>query len=434
MILDVLFALGLLLSPASQLRLAGSPVGPGEICLLIWVVLSLGREAARLGPPLTPALSRLLIFWSLFAFAQSLGTLTAYAIDDEYDAQWFLHDVMAYLLLAAASCLSVIEPHAGPRLHRVAWLLCALGTPFLALQFAHAWGLIDISAVDPWWWDQLRGWSANPHQLAVLCTGLALLSLHLAETVTRLGQRIVAVACAILPIYAGLLTKTDSFSVILVAAGLIFVALKLRAWLASSEARIPLRSAFSWIVVLALPLVLVSAAPFSSSIAVDAGGFVKAMSREDYEHTEEKTELRLGLWSHAISRGIEAGMLGLGPGPHLEIPPAILAGRYGGAIHPKNILHPEPSFAPNFEAHNILLDLFVQGGLIAVLSFVWLAATALAMAYRARLVGLLTLLCGLGIYGAATLIIRHPISWFAIALCLVAGSGAARQSALRDWS
>jgi len=110
-----------------------------------------------------------------------------------------------------------------------------------------------------------------------------------------------------------------------------------------------------------------------------------------------------------------------------------VAGRYGG-VHPKYIEHPEPSFAPNFEAHNTLLDLFVQGGLIAVLSFIWLAATALSIAYRARLAGLPTLLCGLGIYGFATLIIRQPIFWFAIALCLVAGTGAGRPSALRDWS
>ena len=133
-------------------------------------------------------------------------------------------------------------------------------------------------------------------------------------------------------------------------------------------------------------------------------------------------------------RGVESGMLGLGPGPHLEIPPAILAGRFGGTFHPKYIQHPEPTFAPNFEAHNTVLDLFVQGGLIAVLSLIWVAATALSTAYRARLAGLPTLLCGLGIYGAATLIIRHPIFWFAIALCLVAGTGARRPSALRDWS
>jgi O-antigen ligase len=428
MMLEALFALGLVLSPASQLRLAGSPVGPGEICLVIWIILTLGRAATRDGPPLSLPLSRLLLFWSLFFIALSLGTLTAHVIGAEYDTRWFLHDVAAYPLLAAASCLSVMGPNAEVSLHRIAWLVSALGTVVLALQFADAWALIDISSVDPWWWDQLRGWSANPHQLAVLCTVLALLSLHLAETATGLGQRIAAIACAVLPIYAGLLTRTDSFSVIVVVAGPIFVALKVRTWLVSFEPRITLPIAFSWIAVLALPLLSIAAIPFASSIAVEADAFVKEMSRENYERTEEKTEQRLDLWSQALNRGVEAGMLGLGPGPHLEIPPAILAGRYGAATHPKNIEHPEPTFAPNFEAHNTLLDLFVQGGLIAVLSFIWLAATALLCAYRARLAGLPTLLCGLGIYGAATLIIRHPIFWFAISLCLVARAGRTARS------
>jgi O-antigen ligase len=219
-----------------------------------------------------------------------------------------------------------------------------------------------------------------------------------------------------------------------VVAGPIFVAIKFRTWLASSAPRITLRSAFAWIVVLALPLVLISTAPLGSLIAMKAEGFAKEMSRENYERTEQKTELRLDLWKQAIVRGVESGMLGLGPGPHLEIPSSILTGRQGTATRPKYVEHPEPNFAPNFEAHNTLLDLFIQGGLIAVLSFVWLAATALFITYRARLAGLSTLLCGLAVYGVATLIIRHPIFWFAIALCLVAGTGAVRPSVVRDWS
>jgi len=420
MILDVLFALGLLVSPASQLRLAGSPVGPGEVCLLIWIVLTLGREATRLGPSLTPALSRLLIFWSLFALAQSLGTLTAYVIADEHDPRWFLHDVFAYTLLAVVSCLSVLDPHAAPRLHRVAWLLSALGTPFLALQLANAWGLINIASVDPWWWDQFRGWSANPHQLAVLCTVLGIVSLHLAETATRLGTRIAAVACAIVPICAAKLTKSDSFSLILVTAGPIFMAFKFRIWLVSRTPRITFRSAFAWIVVLALPVAVVSAAPLAYSIAIEVEDFAKAMARENPVQTEEKAELRFELWGQAARRGFESGMLGLGPGPHLEIPPSIVAQRQIDAAHPKYVEHPQLTLVPNFEAHNTLLDLFTQGGLLVVLSFIWIVATAFSVAYQAGRAGLPTLLCTLCIYAVATLIIRHPIFWFAIALCLVA--------------
>jgi hypothetical protein len=75
---------------------------------------------------------------------------------------------------------------------------------------------------------------------------------------------------------------------------------------------------------------------------------------------------------------------------------------------------------PNFEAHNTLLDLFTQGGLIVVVSFIWIVATAFSVAYQSGQAGLPTLLCGLCIYAVATLIIRHPIFWFAITLCLVA--------------
>jgi O-antigen ligase len=169
-------------------------------------------------------------------------------------------------------------------------------------------------------------------------------------------------------------------------------------------------------------MILISAAPLSPLIATTARGVAKEMSRENYELTEHKTELRVALWSQAFMRGVESGMLGLGPGPHLEIPASIVAGREGAKDHPKYVEHPEPTFAPNFEAHNTLLDLFVQGGLIAVLSLMWLLATVFLNAFRARLAGLTTLLCGLVIYGAATLIIRQPVFWFAIALSLVAGT------------
>ena len=43
MFADVLLALGLLLTTASQLRIPGSPIGPGELLLLFWLLISIGR-------------------------------------------------------------------------------------------------------------------------------------------------------------------------------------------------------------------------------------------------------------------------------------------------------------------------------------------------------------------------------------------------------
>lgn len=420
MILDALFAFGLLLTPASQLRVAGLPVGPGELCLIIWVILVLGREAARGRLLLTPTLSRLLMFWLLFALAQTIGTLTAKLIGDDHDPVWFLHDVMAYPLLAAISCLSVVGPNPGPRLRRITWLLCGFGTPVVLAQLADAWGLYDIPSVDPLWWDQFRGWSSNPHQLAVLCMVLGILSLHLAETSRRLGARIGALACAIIPVYTGRLTGSDSFTLILVLAGPILLTLKCRTWLFSRARQISFGSALAWVIVLALPGAVISMAPLAYSIAVEASDLAKSMARENPEQTREKTELRFALWSQAIRRGVESGMLGLGPGPHLEIPPSIVSARNMDTVHPDFVEHPQPAFVPNFEAHNTMLDLFTQGGLLIILSFVWLVVTAFKSAYATGQAGLPTLLCGLFIYAIATFILRHPIFWFVISVCLVA--------------
>jgi O-antigen ligase len=417
--LDVLLTLGLLLSAASQLRPDGAPVGPGEICLALWVLLMCFREAGRLGPALTPPLSKLLIFWLVFAIAQCFGTMTGFAIGDRHDSTLFLHDVMAYPLLAAISCLNV----ASSRLDRVAWLVATLGAAWLALQVAFGWGWVDLGDFDVWEWERFRGLSDNANQLALLCAVICLLSLHLAETARGFGERVAAVTCMVVAIFVGRLTLSDAFLLVLVAAGPIFAALKLRRWLMSRQPKMTLRSAFAWILVLALPLIAAYVVPIGASAATDLEDFVKGMTKGGGgRDTEETARLRVELWDLAIRRGIEAGMLGLGPGPHLEIPPSIVAGRRESQSEPKHVEHPEFGFVPNFEAHNTLLDLFIQGGLIAVLSLGWLLATAFVVTYRAELDALATLLCGLAIFSLFHLIVRHPVFWFAVSLCLVAAA------------
>jgi len=414
MVSDVLLAIGLLLSTASQLRPTGAPVGPGELCLMAWVVLMLGKELNRLGPPLTPALSRLLLFWLVFGAALSIGTLAGYVIGDVHDPDLFRHDAMAYPLLALVSCLSVVEPGAALRMRRVAWLLVGFGTVSLVLQLAGASGLA-LAHTDPWYWDRFRGWSANPLQLALLCAVLALTALHLADVAASAGGRLVAIAGAIVAIHVGRLTKSDSFTLAMVAAGPIFIALKLRQWVRTFESRLPLRSALALIIVFGAPLMLISALPLGSSDATDV---VRKLAKDDGRQVSDEADLRFGAWRQAIDRGIQSGFFGLGPGPHLDIPPLLVAAR-ATEIEPEYVDHPPANGVPDFEAHNTLLDLFTQGGLIAVAGLVALTATAFFSTYGAGSAGLTTLLCGVAIFAIPNLIIRHPIVWFAIAICLV---------------
>jgi O-antigen ligase len=100
-----------------------------------------------------------------------------------------------------------------------------------------------------------------------------------------------------------------------------------------------------------------------------------------------------------------SGSLGLGPGAHQE-------------IRPLN----EPLYEDNpFEAHNTFLDVYTQGGLLAVCLLIWLGVAAARSVLRAELDALFGLTITLAFFAIPHLIIRHPIVWFAITLCLVAG-------------
>jgi hypothetical protein len=411
MIRDTLFALGLLLSTASQLRIPGSPIGPGELCLAIWILLALGYEARRLGPPVTPALSRLLIFWLLFAFAQSVGLLMGLATEDFRDTASATHTMVAYVLMAGLSCFVVILPEPGWRLRRITWIVAAIGAVTLTIQLANAGGLISLPVINPWQWNRFRGWSENPNQVGLLCSVLVILSLHLAETAAKPSARFAALACGAPSFIAGVITKSDSFLLIVLIAGPMFAALKLWTLLFSVERRLLFRTAFACLIFLAVPALLVSAAPFASSIADQAQKFATSTMEQN-----DQAENRFKLWREAMDIGFESWMLGLGPGPHLVN---------------KQDKRPPPD---KFEAHNTIFDLFTQGGWIAVLSYLWLLAVAFLAAYRAGRIALTTLVFTLFVFSNFHLIVRHPIFWFPIALCLAAGESVRRVSADRNWS
>lgn len=394
---DALFAIGVLLSTASQLRPEGAAVGPGEACLLLWLGWIVVGSAAW-DVPLTPALTRLLGFWAVFALAQAAGALMGMAIDNHRDTGSLLHDAIAYVLLACVSCLTVIEPGAAGRLRAAAWRLSIFGAALLIAQIANAWGAFSMPSVDPWYWDRLRGWSENPNQLALLCAVLALLSLHLAETAGGTSRAVCATVCAGIALYAGILTKSDAFYAVAMAGLVIFLILKVRSWLASLGRELTLAAGFFWLVVISLPAIAIATAPFAIAVAQSAHDAATGVYQSDHEG---EAAIRFSLWSEAWQRSVDSAFIGLGPGAHLV----------------RTAYKREPP--PNFEAHNTFLDLLTQGGALAVLGVVWLLVSSLLVPFRARRAALTTLVCGLAIFSSFHLIVRLPIFWFAIAICLV---------------
>ncbi|MDX8523689.1 O-antigen ligase family protein [Mesorhizobium sp. MSK_1335] len=368
-------------------------------------MLSVGRILAGAPIEATPAFQQLAKFWSLLSLTLAIGTVVGYFTSVLY-LTGLSHDVMAYALLASVTCLAALEPDAERHLRRSAWWVIAIAVGAFAIQLGLGWGWIQQPGVDPWYWDRLRGWSENPNQLALYCAVFGPLALHLAVTTDKRWAQFLALSSLIPIFYVGRLTKSDTYLYTTVLSSLVFLGLRLRAWFASGGGRASFPRQIALLLMVAAVPLATAAAPFAVAEESNMAKFAKSLTKDGGgDATEETFDLRVFLWGEAIEKGLQSWSLGLGPGPHLERPP----------VADRQFLE-RP-----FEAHNTILDLYLQGGLVAVLALVWIVRAAAISAWRSRSDALSVLLASVVVFSMPHLIIRHPIVWFALTFCLVAG-------------
>lgn len=384
---------GLAIYPATQLRFAGLPLGPGELVLLAWIALAIRNQVGRTGVQWNLALSRLAIFWLILGLTESFGMVLGVALELFHDIPAIVHDITAFFLLIALGTMMAIELAETRRRRQITWLVAAFGAGILYLQLMDAYGAFPLRFAEPWFYDRMRGWSNDPNQLGLFCAFLSLAALHLAESAKRLGERLAALACVALGLWVGILTKSDSFVLCMVAASIIFMIAKARVWLTATTG--PSVSGVILVFgLLSVPFLLAAAAPL-------APAFIKYVQEESTTVYEDDNQgaTRVALWTEAAAKGLEAGLLGYGPGPHLTS---------------KSFKRPPPA---KFEAHNTVMELFTQGGLIAVLAFLWLCLSTLLTVWRARIPALTAMTFGFIVFSTFHYFVRHPIFWFAIVLC-----------------
>lgn len=404
MIRDAILAAGTVLSAASTLRLPGLPVGAGEVLLALWLALSGTHLIAtgRIGAG--PAFRRMGTFWGVFAMSLGIGAFFGMLFDPIVEGASMAHDAMAYVLMATISCLALVQPDNAAHMRRSAWFLAGFANAGLAFQLALGFGLVSAGGIDPWYWNRFRGWSENPNQAALYCAVFSAVAIHLGMTAQRRGARIAGWMGAILPLVAGRLTKSDTFLLTMIGLFGLLGALRLKTWLGDPAGGGRRTAAMA--ILVATPLALASLLPFVWSERTDAGALALSLAKDHGgDATMQTANLRLELWRSAIQKGLESASFGFGPGPHLERPNV-----------PRLATLPRP-----FEAHSTILDLFLQGGLVAVGIFAWLHVSTLLLLFRARLDALAALVCAVIIFGISHFILRHPILWFGLVLCLAEG-------------
>ena len=413
---DALAAMAVLLALETQLRIGSGPLGPGEFLLSLWLAPVIICFLIRMPHEAPQPFWDILRFWFAMAAALSLGVVASIVRDVPVDWSLVVHDIVAYSLLAFLTSALTVMPEGQARLRGMLRNIVLLGAGLLLLQLANAQGLFALGGVDPWYWDRMRGWADNPNQFALLCLLIGFLSVALAERARSTVEQLSAATCAGLALGTGLLAKSNAFTAVIVASLLFFGLAKIgRAFVRAEKQGLPAAS---------LGLAIIALAGWSACIAlsvtdlrIDAGHATSSMAR-DGDANAEDAALRVHLWGQAIKVGTDFLALGLGPGPHLEIPQSILAGRRDDN-GPINLQHPKPGIAPNFEAHNTVLELFVQGGLLGVVAFLSIVALGVYRSWKARRDGMAALFLAVLLFGSFHVVFRHPIVWFAICLALV---------------
>jgi hypothetical protein len=353
---------------------------------------------------MNPALSHVVAFWLALIAAESIGAIVGFSTELFFDTSEIIHDIVAYFFLFGLACSMSLELASDYRRRRVTWLVALIGAASLGLQVVHAYGLIRLPIpVEPWFYDRLRGWSHDPNQLGFVSALLTVVSFHLADTATSPVKMTAAAACAVVALTVGVLTKSDSFTVGVAAAGSAFLAFKFSLWLATFKQGVTFRGTLVSLTILGLPLLAVGAVP----LAPAALARVEAKFQDVYNE-DSQGDLRFHLWAEAYDKGRAAALLGLGPGPHLT----------------KKAWKEAPPH--KFEAHNTPLDLFVQGGMLALLAIAFLYTSLLVTTMRARLPALTALTCAFVVFSMFHFIIRHPIFWFGVVLCFLEAASASR--------
>ena len=353
-------------------------------------------------------------FWLAFILAQSLGLIAAMVSQDDINWSLVTHDIVAFAMMASITVITLGACGYERRLRRTLLLAMLFGTLTLTLQLASSNGLIAGPAIDPWYWDRLRGWSENPNQLSLFCAILVPISLLTAETSEGISELVPALACAASSFTAGFLTKGNTFRLSLVIGLLVAITAKGFCTLIRRDGKKSSKLLFC-AMFLSAPLFAISAIPFLSTIRSD--DIAKNISRDQNE-TLDEAALRFELWGRAIQKGLDSYYLGLGPGSHVPVPQEVIA-RQSWDIDPvQEALGTTAKHGATMESHNTYLEIFSEGGLVLVTAYLVLLFLMIRHVARVQIFALFILLSVIIVFGTFHVILRHPIVWFGICLCL----------------
>jgi O-antigen ligase len=381
----LLFSLGVVFSPASQLRISGTSIGVGEICMLGSILVGLFafilRPVVSLGG-WTIMQKKYLTFWLISFVLFLFGSVYAFVIG-KLEQGSTIHNFSAYLFgfLTITSFLcfySESSEQAGNKI--LTYLASFSGVLFLLYIYLFISGNTGFAGCDLYFELRFTGFGLNPNQLAFSCIPIPFLALNIyRKTRQKRWMKVWMIVVLISSLIVGLITFSDALIVSWIFGTAIFY---YNAFLRGIQ-KMPPKRILSSITITLLLLCI---------------GFLFLQQIELYTEdtygdgvTNNQGSDRILYWRNALTVFTYSPLFGLGPGSYSGVVP------FGKE-----------------EAHNSFFDWLVSTGIIGIILFLYVLFYKWTHIWRANNREHISIFVALLIFSLFHLTLRHFLFWVLI--------------------
>lgn len=407
-----LLSMGLVFSVATQLRLPGLALGPGEVLLLLWLLTTIVLKKRC-----NPALGGVLTFSFTGALLLSAGYfLTIYP--EGHLRPSVIHDTLAYVFCAVLAINYTILPNKYEANLPANLLWAFLFSTLLALalgMIAKDWSGINVMYYETRW----QHLANNPNQFALLALPLPFLALYLILRQPKKKTLYLPLFISLLALSLGWYSQSDALALAWIVGGLLATPALLQeqpSYLLSSQTSKMLSWRFT---ALLIGLIVTGSAWQFRHVALEfisgslqSPGSIQSPDQSQIENPrliskaapcsnlmgdskspvnadQNQVSVRLCLWQNALSVIQYAAATGMGPGPH------------SGFTKPFD----------GEEAHNTVLDWGTQTGFPGIVLLMGYLAWLFWKVLRTRHYELAAMLLALYSFAMFHMLLRQPLFW-----------------------
>ena len=383
---DLLFALGLIFTTMTSLRISSLPIGIGEILLVVWMLKQWVSALLTGSIEIEKLNKNILIFWLLFFIILGLGMMVS-SSEGRLVLKGSMHDFMAYIFSFFLSVTLLLKNQKESIYNKIKFIVIA-GT--IIFTFLLIWWknispyFLGMSLV--YGGVRFTGGAINPNQLALFIVPIPALSLFLLNN--KMNKKAILGKTFLLfiflaSIYVGLNIQSDAVKGTFILMLTFFLMLSIY-----KKLRFPSNILLmNFVLILVFFIILLNTGMIES-------GYYKLFN---WFEKLDSDGSRAFLWVQGIKTAFESPFVGYGPGSRIILSP----------VH-------------SMETHNTFIDLLLQVGFIGLFLYIVILMNGLKTIKRNKY--LIIAFLGLIIFSVSHFVLRQPIFWMYLILIYLVDS------------